>query len=84
MRRKVSAICWLAAAIVLITSRPDVGTLFEWRELAFLVWLAARIGFLAYTGILLWEADEEIESLKRTQNRLEEIISELQSSASQS
>lgn len=84
MRRKVAAVCWFAAAGILITSGPDVGTLFEWRELVFLVWVVARIGFVAYTGILLWDADQEIESLKHTQNRLEEIIAESQSSPSRS
>jgi hypothetical protein len=82
MRRKVAAVCWFAAAGILITSGPDVGTLFEWRELVFLVWVGARIGFLAYAGVLLWDADQEIDSLKHTQNRLEEIIAELQSSPS--
>ena len=84
MRRKVAAVCWFAAAGILITSGPDVGTLFEWRELRFLIWVVARIGFLVYTGILLWDADQEIDSLKRTQNQLEEIIAEMQSSPSRS
>lgn len=84
MRRKVAGVCWFAAAGVLITSGPDVGTLFEWHELVFLVWVVARIGFLAYTGILLWDADQEIDSLKHTQSRLEETIAESQNSPSRS
>jgi hypothetical protein len=84
MRRKIAAVCWFAAAGILITSGPDVGTLFEWHELVFLVWVVARIGFLAYTGILLLDADQEIDSLKQTQSRLEEIIAESQSSPSRS
>ena len=82
MRRKVAAVCWFATAGILVTSGPDVGALFEWRELVFLVWVVAKIAFLVYTGILLWDADQEIDSLKHTQNRLEEIIAELQSSPS--
>ena len=82
MRRKVAAVCWFAAAGILITSGPDVGTLFQWRELVFLVWVVARIGFLAYAGILLWDADQEIVALKHTRDRLEEIIAGLQSSSS--
>jgi hypothetical protein len=82
MRRKIAAVCWFASAGILVTSGPDVGTLFEWHELVFLTWVAARIAFLTYTGVLLWDADQEIDSLNRSQNRLEEIIAELQNSPS--
>jgi hypothetical protein len=80
VRRKVASVCWFAAAGILIMSGPDVGILFEWRELVFLAWVVARIAFLVYTGVLLWDADQEIDSLKHTQNRLEEIIAQLQGS----
>lgn len=80
MRRIVAGICWLGAAAVLVTMGKDVGTIFEWSEIVFLSWGVARIGFLLYAGILLWDADYEIDSLKQTQVRLEEIIGELQNS----
>jgi hypothetical protein len=82
IRRKVAAACWFAAAGILITCGHDKGTLFEWHEILFILWIGVRIGFLAYTGILLWDADKEIDSLKHTENRLQEIIAELQESPS--
>jgi len=84
MRRKAAAVCWFAAAGILITSGPRGGNSIRVAQLFFLVWVVARIGFLAYTGILLWDADQETESLKHTQSRLEEIIAESQSSPSPS
>jgi hypothetical protein len=82
MRRNVAVVCWFAVAGTLITSGSDVGTIFQWRELVFLLWVVARIGFLAYAGILLWDADQEIVALKQARDRLEEIIAGLQGSCS--
>jgi hypothetical protein len=77
-RRVVAGIFWFTAAGVLVTSRKDVGTLFEWHELLFISWLIIRIGFFSYAGVLLWDADEEIDSLRQNQVRLEQIIGEAQ------
>jgi hypothetical protein len=62
----------------LVTAGRDVGTLFELQELKFLLWLVVRVGFFAYVGILLWDADEQISDLTIAQERLERIIGELQ------
>ena len=79
MRRKIAALCWFSAAGVVVTMGKDVGSLFEWPELKFLVWLVLRVAFLMYAGFLLWDADEDIHNLEYSRDRLEKIVGELQS-----
>lgn len=60
-------------------SGGDVGTLFEWPEVKLLLWVGIRMAFFFYLGVLLWDSDEKIESLERSERHLCDIIGELES-----
>jgi hypothetical protein len=50
-RRTFAGISWVAALSVIATSR-DIGTLFDWREILLLLWIFARVAFLVATGLI--------------------------------
>ena len=78
MRRKCAVILWVVALSILVIALKDVGTLSDRHEiLLLLVWLFGRVVLLCYAGVLLWDAEDEVTSLRNGKTGLERRIREL-------
>lgn len=78
MKRKCAVILWVLALSILVTALKDVGTLFNRREiLLLLLWVFGRVVLLCYAGVLLWEAEDEVTTLRNGKTGLERRIREL-------
>jgi hypothetical protein len=77
MRTKFAFALWVGALLLLITAK-DTGSVFEWHSFISFAWLATRIAILFYSGLLLFNADDDIKRLSGTVSRYEGIIGELE------
>ena len=76
LRIKVAIGVWLMCILSFIESshlQPVIG-LWDWLVVA---WAFGKIGLFGYAGYLLITADEEIESLRATNESSERLIQEI-------
>lgn len=80
MRSKYAIALWIWAFGILCWSGKYLDSPLDWQDWARIVWEWAKIALLVYSGVLLLDAQQEIENLEHTNQRLEGIIANLQKS----
>jgi hypothetical protein len=82
VRWKFAIGLWISAFCILAWAANNLDPVFDWHGWLRVGWHFGRIAFLCYAGFLLVQAQEEIDGLKYTRDRLEEAIGEWQRSHS--
>jgi len=80
LRWKCAIGLWIWAFCILCWAAKNLEPVSDWQGWLIEAWHIGRIALLGYAGFLLIEADREIEGLKYTRGRLEEVIAEFQRS----
>ena len=78
MRWKCAIALWIWAFCILCWAAKNLEPSFDWRGWLLSAWELARVGILAYAGLLLVMANDEIEQLEHSNKGLEQIIGQLQ------
>ncbi len=79
MRMKCAFALWIWAFCIVCWAAKNLEPIFDWHGWMAEGWEAIKIALLAYSGFLLITAEQERERLEHFNQRLEQIVGELQS-----
>ena len=83
MRRTFGWLLWLEALIVLVVAAANDTPIDSWHDVVRVSFVLARVAFLFAAGVVMREADEEVESLKRYEQHLSKVISDTRADRAQ-